>query len=163
MDPRVTGLVLVSRVIPSLPSLAFDWHRGTTSYTVFIWDGASKLTLTGLAPADLKLAIDNGQKPRIYVDTRVGGLPVGPVIPPMARCVAWADAAGKTTLTLETPLPPGWQPPSNGDEVYAGQAAICDPDTGVSRSLLDYVDGLGTSRVSGCQDPGDIWDDVRQM
>lgn len=166
MSAAVTGLVIVSRVIPSLPSLSFDWRRGATSYVTFIWDGASRLTLTGLAPADLKLAIDNGQKPRIYVDTRAGGgtgLPVGPVIPPMARVLSWSDAAGRTTLTLETPLPPSWQAPLPGDEVYAGQAAICDSDTGVSRSILDYVDNLGTSRVSGCQDPGDIWDDTASV
>lgn len=163
MDPAVTGLVILSRVIPSLPSLAFDWHRGATTYTVNLWNFGDQLTLNTIAPPDLKLAIDNGQKPRIYIDTRIGGLPVGPVIPPMARCIAWSDAAGKTTLTLETPLPPGWQAPSPGDQVYAGQAAICDSDTGVSRSILDYVDGLGTSRVSGCQDPGDIWDDVASV
>lgn len=166
MDASVTGLIILSRVVPSLPSLAFDWRRGATSYVVDFWDGASQLRLTGLAPPDLKLAIDNGQKPRLYVDTRVGGgtgLPVGPVIPPMARVLAWTDAAGKTTLELETPLPPTWQAPTPGDEVYAGQAAICDAEAGCPFSILTYVDNLGTSRVSGCQDPGDIWDDTASV
>jgi hypothetical protein len=162
MDPDETGLVLVCRVIPSLPSLAFDWHRGTTDYEVFSWDGASKLTLTGLAPSDLKLAIDNAQKPRIYVDCRTAGVPRGPVIPPMVRCVAYADAAGRTTLTLELPLAPGFltSPPAAGDKVYAGQATICDAEAGVPAAILAYVDELGSSRVSGMHDPGDIWDDV---
>ena len=166
MDPLVTGLVIVCRVVPSLPSLAFDWRRGATvgTNTVFLWDGVSKLTFNGLAAADLKLAIDNGQRPRLYIDKRVAGAPVGDVIPPMARCTAWndTDVPGKTTVTLETPLPPGFNvpPPSVGDEIYSGQAAICDAEAGVPFSILTYVDNLGSSRVSGCQDPGDIWDDI---
>lgn len=165
MDPLVTGLVIVNRVVPSSPALAFDWRRGTTTQTVFQWDGASKLTFNGLAPADLKLAIDNAQKPRLYVDTRIAGAPVGPVIPPMARCLAWndTDVPGKTTVTLETPLPPTWQAPSVGDEIYSGQAAICDAEAGVPASINLYIDNLGTSRVSGCQDPGDIWDDTASV
>lgn len=170
MDATQTGLVILSRIIPSAPSLAFDWHRGATTgtNTVFLWDFASKLTFNGIADPSLKLAIDNGQKPRLYLDTRAGGgtgLPVGPVIPPMARCVAWDDTSvpGKTTVTLETPLPPTWQHPTVGDEIYSGQAAICDAEVGCPYSILSYVDNLGTSRVSGCQDPGDFWDDVASV
>lgn len=160
MDEAQTGLVIILRVIESQPALRFDWHRGTTSYTVNAWDGASKITLNQIAPFDLKLAIDNGQKPRIYVDTRSAGAPVGQVIPPMVRCTAYADAAGKTTLTIETPLPVGWVAPTSGDAVYSGQSTICDPEVGVGASVKAYVDGLGPSRVSGCQDPGATWDDT---
>lgn len=170
MDPAVTGLVIISRVVESLPSLKFDWHRGATvgTNTVFLWDGVSKITFNGIAASDLKIAIDNGQKPRLYIDTRdPTGAPAGQVIPPQVRCLAWneTDVPGKTTVTLETPLPPGFNvpPPSLGDEIFSGQAAICDAETGVPASILAYVDNLGPSRVSGCQDPGDIWDDTASV
>lgn len=160
MSAAVTGLTIMARAVPSRPDLAFHWVRGTTAYTVDSWDGVSKLTLTGLAPADLKTKITNGQLPTLFVDTRSGGLPVGPVIPPLAECVSFADAAGKTTLTLKLPLPSTWRAPSAGDAVYSGQPTICDPATGAGASVVSYVDGLGSSRVSGLYDPFDFWDDV---
>lgn len=159
MDPNHTGTVTKLRVVPSKPLYAFDWVRGATSYVVDL-AASNSLRLTGLAPADLKTAISNGQKPRLWVDTRSGGLPVGQVVPPMARCVAFSDAAGKTTLTLELPLPVGWVNPSPGDEVYSGSKSINDPQTGVGASVLDYYDNLGPSRVSGLQDPNDLWEDT---
>lgn len=164
MDPSVTGLILQTRVAPSKPLYAFDWARNPngTDFQVDAggWDNVSKLRLLQTAPADLKLAIQNGQRPRIFVDTRIAGVPVGPVIPPMARCVGFTDAAGKTTLELELPLPVGWQPPSGGDRVYSGGAAICDPATGIPAALLAYVDSLGPSRVSGLYDSNDYWSDI---
>lgn len=162
MERSVTGLIPRARVVPSMPLYKFDWRRGTTVYTVdpLGWDGTSKLRLTGLAPDDLKLAILNGQLPSIYVDTRDGsGYPTGPVIPAMAKCIAFADSLGKTTLTLQTPLPIGWTGPSGGDEVYAGQELICAA-SGASGAILAYIDSLGPSRISGLQDPTDIWSDT---
>lgn len=162
MDPAVTGLIITSRVAPSKPLYAFDWSRNPSGidYLVDNWDGTSKLRLAQLAPADLKLAIQNGQRPRLYVDTRVAGAPAGPVIPPMARVVGFTDAAGKTTLELELPLPVGWQAPSVGDRVYSGAAAICDQVSGVPAAMLTYVDSLGPSRLSGLYDSNDYWSDV---
>lgn len=166
MDPAITGLVIKLRVVPSKVLYAFDWQRGATVYRVDLngWNGTSQLRLTGLASAELKQKIDNGLKPRIYIDTRdAAQLPTGPVIPPMVRCVAWSDFAGKTTLTLETPLPPGWTAPlaANNDEVYAGQELICSSaSSSVSGNILTYVDNLGPSKVSGLQDPNDNWDDT---
>jgi hypothetical protein len=166
MDPNVTGLVIKLRVVPSKVLYSFDWQRGATVYRVDLngFNGTNTLRLTGLASAELKQKIDNGQKPRIYIDTRdAAQLPTGPVIPPMVRCVGWSDFAGKTTLTLETPLPPGWTAPlaANNDEVYAGQELICSSSSGsVSGNILTYVDNLGPSKVSGLQDPNDNWDDT---
>lgn len=164
MDPNITGLVIKLRVVPGKVIYAFDWARGSTVYRVDLngWNGTNQLRLTGLASAELKLKIDNGTKPRIYVDTRDAvGLPTGPVIPAQARCVAWSDFAGKTTLTLETPLPPGWTAPlaTNTDEVFSGQELICS-GSGVSGAVLTYTDNLGPSKVSGLQDPNDAWDDT---
>jgi len=164
MDPAITGMVIKLRVVPSKVLYAFDWRRGATVYRVDLagFNGSNQLRLTGLAPDDLKLKIANGEKPRLYVDTRdASGFPTGPVIPPMVRCIAYSDALGKTTLTLETPLPPGWTAPlaGNTDEVYSGQELIC-AGTGVSGSVETYVDNLGPSKVSGLQDPNDNWDDT---
>ncbi len=164
MDPSVTGVVITSRCAPSKPLYAFDWARNPSGIDYKVdalgWDGTSKLRLAQLAPADLKTAIDNGQKPRIYVDTRVGGFPIGPVIPPMAQCVGYVDAAGKTTLELELPLPVGWQAPATDDRVFSGQAAICDSAAGVPAAMLQFVDSLGPSRVSGLYDSNDYWSDI---
>lgn len=164
MDPAVTGLVIKQRLIPSKQLYAFDWRRGAVVYATDAsgWDGVSKLRLSGLAPADLKLAIQRGDLPRIYVDTRdASGFPTGPVIPPMARVLAFSDNLGKTTLELELPLPVGWTAPdpAGGNEVYAGQELICDP-AGVSGAVGIYVDNLGPSRISGLQDPADLWEDT---
>lgn len=163
-DPSVTGLIISSRVTESKPLYAYDWRRNPTGIDYKVdalgWDGTSKLRLAQLAPDDLKTAITNGQRPRIFVDTRTAGAPVGPIIPPMARCVAFADAAGKTTLTLELPLPVDWQAPSTDDRVYSGAAAICDPATGVPAAMLAFVDSLGPSRVSGLYDSNDYWSDI---
>jgi len=164
MDPSVTGLVAKLRVVPSKILYAYDWIRGSTVYQVDAlgWDGSSKLRLTGLAPPDLKLAILNGEGPRIFVDTRDGsGFPTGPVIPPMARCIAFVDAIGKTTLTLQTPLPLGWTAPNpaGGDQVYSGQELICDPG-GIPGAVNVYVNNLGPSRISGLQAPNDVWEDT---
>lgn len=164
MDPSVTGMVIKLRIVPSKQLYKYDWRRGATVYQVDAlgWNGVSELRLTSLAPSDLKLAIQNGERPRIFVDTRDAlGFPSGPVIPPMARCVAFADAGGKTTLTLETPLPVGWTAPNpaGGDEVYAGQELIAAPD-GVPGAVLTYVDNLGPSRISGLQAPNDVWEDT---
>lgn len=164
MDPNVTGLVIKLAVVPSNLIYSFDWARGTTPYQVDLngWNGSNELRLTGIAPPDLKLKIDNGEKPRLYIDTRdLAGMPRGPVIPPMVRCIGWFDFAGKTTLILETPLPVGWMPPlaANTDDVYSGQEFITS-GSGVSGAILTHVDNLGPSKVSGLYDPTDSWDDT---
>lgn len=165
MDPDYTGLVIKLRVVPSKQIYGYDWRVSPTATSgaspLVVDSGVSnQVRITTIAPDSLKLAIDNGEKPRIFIDTRTAGLPVGPVIPPMARCVSYVDGGGMTTFTLEVPLPADYTVPSAGDLLYAGSSSIDDPATGIGKAVLDYIDNLGPSRVSGLQDPNDLWEDT---
>lgn len=165
MDPDVTGLVIKLRVVPSKQLYGYDWRisPGATSGAAPLVVNsavANQIRITTIAPPSLKLAIDNNEKPRLFVDTRTAGLPVGPVVPPMARCLSYLDGGGMTTLTLELPLPLTYTTPSAGDLVYAGSASINDPANGIGKAVEDYTNDLGTSRVSGLQDPNDLWEDT---
>jgi hypothetical protein len=75
---------------------------------------------------------------------------------PAVQALAWADAAGKTTLTLQNPLPVGWAPPGVGDTIYAYGGAV---DI-IARGELAMCDALGPSRVGGFADPLAPWPDT---
>src|SRR5439155_9872000 len=126
---------------------AWDWDDTAATYKVDTYAAGhpSTLKLDQLAPASLKTAIDafkagSGAAPRIHVEATGG-----PVIPVLARCKDWSDGGGKTTLTLEDPLPVGWVGPSAGDVVHAGGPLA----TPIATALLAYVDALGPSRADG--------------
>lgn len=155
MDPLVSGIVIDVQLKPR-PAYAFDWVSSLFAWSVSAWDGTSKLTLNAVAPSDLLLAIDQGLKPRLFVDARGGGgIPIGPVVPVLTRVVSY-NPANKAELTLETPLSAGLTIAAGG-RVYSGQAQVCPL---VGESIQNLVRNLGPSRVSGYADPNDTqWRD----
>ena len=168
--PTERALSILCRCVASLARYKNDWVRGTTVYAVNSFaisalpswvttaGGNAVLELTGLAPADLKSAITALSGPRIFVDTKTAGAFTGPVIPEQAACLAFQDAAGRTSLALAVSSPTNWlawvQP---GNEVYSG-GDIIDP---VAIAIRDQaVDNVGPSRQSGLADPADPWTDI---
>lgn len=148
-----TARTLRTRIVPSLPIYAFDWASGGTALTVDLYTAGSpaSIRLPGLAPASLKDAIDAGNTPRLQV-LSTGGEAVNVAV----RVTAWADGGGKTTLTLENPLPQGWATPSVSDKIYPGGPAVAS----IAQAQLDYVDALGPSKASGYADPDRVWSDT---
>jgi hypothetical protein len=151
--PNGNGLTIRARLKPSAKKYAWDWDNTAATYHVFAYSAlpVPTLTLDQLAPASLKNAISQGGTPRLQVQS-TGALPVLVQV----RAVAAADGGGKTTLTLEDPLPSNWVPPTVGDVVWAG-GPIATP---IAQALLAYVDSLGPSRADGYADPDDPWEDT---
>jgi hypothetical protein len=156
--PNGRGHLARVRVQPNGTINRFDWDSSTASYTVDTYTPGSpaKLKLNILAPADLKAAIDaykaapsSAAKPRLQV------LSTGSVINPGIGCVDYADAGGKTELTLDT-LPSTWTPPTAGDTVYAYGPVVAT----IAAALLNTCDALGPSRVSGFGDQLTPWLDT---
>jgi hypothetical protein len=159
------------RCIPSKSAFNFDWARGATSYTVNSitvaglpgWAtlaGANVvLELNTLAPVSLKDAIGAASEPRIQVDTRSGVAFLGPVVPEQWPCLAYKDAAGKTSLALRVPSVPNfalWV--QFGNAVYSGGPIV----TPVAANILATVDSplSGPSRQNGLADRAQLWQDV---
>jgi hypothetical protein len=148
------GHLVRVRVVPSGSKYVFDWDD-TIGYTVDTYTAGTPATLklNTLAPTSLKSAIDafiagTGLAPRLQV------LSTGSVVNVAVRAVAYADAGGKTTLTLES-LPSTWVAPTAGDTVYAHGPAV---DT-IAAGVLALCDSLGPSRVSGFGDALTPWND----
>lgn len=157
--PAPNGLTIRARLRPSATRFNFEWTDTAATYKVDTYTAGSPATLKldQVAPATLKSAIDaytagSATAPRIQVDTTTSP----PVVPVQVRCTAWSDGGGKTTLTLENPLPTGWVAPSVNDVVYAGGPIA----TLIADELLAYVDSLGPSRADGYADSTDVWDDT---
>jgi uncharacterized phage protein gp47/JayE len=136
-----TGMRIRVRVTLLSTAFAFDWTDTATSYTVdtYTVGPPDTLKLNTLAPADLKAAIDAGTRPRLQVANTSTGASVVPV---QVRCTAYSDGGGKTTLTLENPLPDGWVAPTVGNSVYAGGPVVEQ----TCAALAAYVDSLGPAR-----------------
>jgi hypothetical protein len=151
--PNGNGMVIRARLKPSAKKYTFDWDDTAATYKVnaYLAGPPATLTLDQLAPASLKNAITQGATPRIQVEAAGG-----PTIPVQARATAFVDAAGKTTLTLENPVPSGWTAPSVNDVVWAGGPIV----TPIAKALLAYIDSLGPSRADGYADPDDPWEDT---
>jgi len=168
--PDERALVITCRCLPSLAKYAFDWVRGTTVYQVFAFSiaalpawvtdagGNAMLTLTALAPASLKEAIDAGQEPRIYGHWVSPTALLGPVIPEQAPCLAWQDSAGiRTQLALKVSNATSWNTwVQANNEVFAGGPIV----DAVAQAILDSVNARGPSRVSGLADPAVSWQDT---
>ena len=139
-------------------------HAASTVYRVDLngWNGTNQLRLTGLASAELKLKIDNGTKPRIYVDTRDAvGLPTGPVIPAQARLRGTVRLCRQDHLDLETPHCHRLDRAAGckHDEVFSGTRADLLRVRRIRSSAHLHrqpwpVEGFGL------QDPNDAWDDT---
>jgi len=151
--PAANGLTTRTRIVP-YPAGAFEWDDTSGGpFTVDTWVAGppATLKLNTLAPASLKNAIDAGLKPRLQV-VSTSANPVNGLV----RATAWVDGGGKTTLTLENPLPSDFVAPIVGDAVHAGGPAVIP----VATAQLAYVNGLGPSRASGYADPNDAWNDT---
>jgi hypothetical protein len=121
------------------------------------------ITLAALAPSALKQAIDRGLRPRIQIDTRDGlatNAPTGPIIPVQVRVVSWVDVAGQTQLTLEDPLPAGFQVPSamGTEDVLPGGPVV----QRVAQSMIDALNELGPKR-GDFADENDLWKDTASI
>lgn|SRR5574341_131798 len=150
-----TGMSIVARLKPSLTKYNFDWDDTAATYTVDLYTAGSPSTLrlNTLAPQSLKDAIDlvGGTDPRIVVAATAG-----PVVPVQVKATAWSDAGGKTTLTLENPLPTGFLAPAVGNNVTAGGPTFAQ----TANAVLAYVDSLGPSRVGFESVLTDLWEDT---
>lgn len=157
------------RCVVSKSAFAFDWARGTTAYKVFAksiaalpgWATAAGanavLELDQLAPVTLKDAISAETSPQIQVDTGTGSAFLGPVVPQQWPCVAYQDAAGRTSLALIVPNTAdfdAWVQVTN--DVYSGGPIV----TPVAASLLATTNASGPSRASGLADRAQLWHDV---
>lgn len=167
--PASRALRVRARCVVSKSAFAFDWVRGTTAYQVFSittaglpgWAttaGANVvLELNQLAPVTLKDAISAGVSPQIQVDTGTAGAFLGPVVPEQWPCVAFLNAAGRTSLALRVPSVPNFAAwVQVGNDVYSGGPIV----TPVAGSILGTIDDGGPSRVSGLADRAQLWDDV---
>lgn len=168
-QPSDRALVVKCRCVVSKAQYAYDWARGATTYRVNAftiaglpaWANAvganAVLELTSAAPATLKDSIDAGSQPRIFVHGVVGGAIMGPVVPEMAPCLAWQDAAGLTSLALKVSNAANWNSwIAANNEVFSGGPIV---ET-VAASILTAVDALGPSRASGMADAASVWGDT---
>mgnify|MGYP006921349734 CR=1 FL=1 len=144
-----SGRRILARCTPSASKYSFDWDSTGGTWSVDTIVDTTHIKLNTLASASLKAAIDAGNSPRIQIRT------TGVVLPVEHRCTGWSDGGGKTTLTLETALVAATTP-SVSDPVHAGGPIV---ET-VAQALLDYVNSLGPSKVSGYADTSDDWDDT---
>jgi len=144
-----SGRRILVRCTVSASKYSFDWDSSSSPATVDTIVDTTHIKLDTLAATSLKAAIDAGNTPRIQIRT------TGAVLPIEHRCTAWSDGGGKTTLTLETALTAATTP-TVGDPVHAGGPIVAT----VAAALLDYIDSLGPSKVSGLADTSDDWDDT---
>lgn len=163
--PPERALVVQGRVKVSKDLFKFDWPKGSVlGIVVTNWAPGppAKLQFVGTFPA-LTNAIDKGLEPRIFIDTRDGTTaknPTGPIIPVQVRCTAWAFVAGSTELTLEDPLPAGFQAPValGTEEIYPGGPVVVP----VASSMLVKLNELGPHR-GDFADENDLWQDTASI
>jgi uncharacterized phage protein gp47/JayE len=128
----------------------WDWDDTGGAWTVSAYNaGALTLTLDTAPDATLVDAVNNGSQPRIQVLNTTTGAPI------VAEQVSVTAISGNV-LTIANALSVA---PTPGDPVYAGAYAA----TPAAQAILDYVNGLGPSRVSGCADIVEVWDDVASV
>lgn len=163
-------LTLRALAYPSLSKYNWDWisGAGTTGYTITAFTPGSPAVLqfngdiSVLSPT-LKAAIDAGAKPRIQVKANAG-----PEVLKQVAVTAYQVVAGPlTNLTLDA-LPSGWVDPIASDSIYPGGAISVNQDNAAlgpiqksaGQRVLDYVNSLGPSRMSGYADDAYYWDDT---
>lgn len=159
--PAERQLRAQARVKPSKDLYAFDWVKTNLNVVVgYVAGPPAQVEITG-RDTSIEEAIDKGLKPRIFIDTRDGiQNPSGPVIPVQARATAWSFAAGRTTLTLEDPLPAGWQAPVAlaTEEVWPGGPVVLP----VASAMLEKLNELGPRR-GDFADENDLWQDTASV
>jgi uncharacterized phage protein gp47/JayE len=152
--PTSRGMNIIARLAPAAAKYNFDWVDTAATYTVDLYTAGSPATLrlNTIAPQSLKDAIDAGSTPRIVTSP-----PFSDGVPVQVRVTARdADVGGKTTLTLENPLPAGWVVAAIGDVVTAGGPAF----TQTAQAILNFVDSLGPSRADQSANLNEFWEDT---
>lgn len=166
----LTGLAIRVRAIVSATKYAFDWALGASSLTVASWSSPT-LTTNESLPASLTQAVDaylaspsTVSPPRLQVVST--GLPSSSPVAVPVYVIAYN--VGAKTLTIRTPLPSAWTPPTAGDPVYpygnavpiAAQGAFASNTPVVIGGIQGYVDSLGPSRAGGYANALDVWQDT---
>lgn len=152
-----TGRLVRVRVIPAATKYAFDWDDTGGTYTVDLYAAGppATLRLNTLAPDSLKAAIDTYKaSPTTEPKPRLQVLSTGSVVNASIGCVDYADAGGKTTLTLDT-VTSAWTTPTVGDAVYAYGPVVAT----IAVGIVALCDSLGPSRASGFADEFTSWPD----
>ena len=144
--PSSTGKVVRLRVTPTTGN-EFDWDSSTSTWTV---SASTPTTFTPSAamPADFQASVLAGSKPRVQFRA------TGAVAPVQARISAYH--VGTFVCTYDT-APPTL--PTNGDAVYAGGPVVEQ----VASDVIDLVDALGPSKVSGYAYDESSWDDTLRV
>lgn len=159
MVPLMTspaGHIIQARVTPASDDYAWDWEDGGTAMTVLSSPTTSSIEINGSAPAALIAAVNASTtttRPRILVVNSTSGANVQCHI---CRVESINTAPANDILTLTAVLSPS---PSVTNSIYAA-GPLTAP---VSQAVVDYVDSLGPSRVSGFAYAGDPWSDVMSI
>lgn len=165
--PDDAGLDLRVRVVPSKALYAFEWDDTAGALTVAAYTpgSPSTLELDADAPASLVAAIDaanlSGHDPQLEGPRlQVISSPTNPIgdnaINGPVRVVGYSGS-GNRILTLQDDLT-GFTAPTVGDPVYAYAGGNLVPF--IAQAILDKVNSLGPSRVSGYADPQVFWRDT---
>ena len=151
--PDVTAsAAVVLRVLPTVGN-EFDWDSSAGAITIDSLPDANHIKLSTLLPASGKAAIDAGRTIRLQLVAHAGAY----ILPIQVSASAYSDAFGLSTLTISAGYP-GTISPS--DLVHAGGPCV----DAVAQAVLELVDSLGPSKVSGFADPLDsAWDDTLRV
>lgn len=134
------------------PNYEWDWDDTGGSWAVAGYSGGTpSVTLDNPIPASLKSAVDNGDQPLIQIVSTTGG---SSVIPEQRRVLSYDGT--HLILTLDSAFSVA---PTSGDKVYAGSYAA----PLIAKAMLDFVDSLGPSRISGLADIVDEWEYIASV
>lgn len=140
--PAGAACVIVVQPTPNSAANAFDLDETGGAFTVAS-STASSITFNNNWP-DITVQLAAGVQPRIQVIT------TGVVLPQVLTVTAYN--AGTKTATISG----SFTAPTAGDAVYSAGNCV----TPIAQAILDHVDSLGPSKVSGFNDATDTWSDT---
>ncbi len=127
----------------------YDWFDFGQPLLVVAVGGATSITVDANVATDpryatLKAAIDLGKKPRLQIGAQTSVLPLE------ARASAYTNAANSVITLAEAPT----ATLTVGDWIWASGPIVLP----AARAILEYIDGIGTSKQSGYADAADTGD-----
>lgn len=148
--PDWRKLAVILKVTPA-PGYGFDFAASVAFGALDVLAGSTatvvKFTSTALTTA-LRAAVTAGRQPRIQFPGLAGAIPV------QRRAISAVDAAGVTTVTLDSTL---GAVPATGSYAYPGGGAVLP----VALAVNEWIDSLGPSNQSGTADRvTDDWQDA---